>query len=385
MDDPYKTLGADRNASDDELKKLYRKLALKYHPDHQNGKSEVEKKEAEERFKKINEAYEILSDKEKKAQYDQFGTVGGNGGMDHMDPFEFFRKMHGGFGFSSGFGPDPDMFGGFGSAHESDPMAPKDGQSLRIRMSISFKEMIFGTKKSFTLDVDDPCPSCHGTGADGGEFDTCPKCNGTGFVQFSRGMMIMRQTCNCCHGSGKIVRNVCKKCGGTGYVKKGHDIDLNIPKMIRSGTQLHLTGAGSKGINGGRDGDLFVVVNVEESKLFRLDTSKVSGIDLITFVYVDPITASLGGKVDVYTPTGKETIDVKPGTQNGDVVRIFGKGYENYVRKTGDLVVEIRMSALDNLDKCQIEVLERLKETIKEKNDPKKAEYEKLFGEFKSS
>lgn len=269
--DYYEILGLSKNATDQEIKSSYRKLCRKFHPDMQAGKSDAEKKEAEDKFKEIAEAYEVLSNKDKRAQYDQFGfnTSNGFGGQGTDDLAEFFRR-HPGFGshFGGGFGDFGfDPFGG-GNNRGNDPNAPKDGQDVKININIPFEESIYGGIREFDLTLQDPCDHCHGSGSDDGKTENCTHCNGTGMITQRRGMMIMQSTCPHCHGSGVKIKTKCHVCHGTGHVDKPHHIKIEVPMGVDNGTRLRVSGAGQHGTNGGHDGDVYVEIYVEDSDIF---------------------------------------------------------------------------------------------------------------------
>lgn len=370
--DYYSILGVDRNASKDEIKSAYRRAAMKNHPDRQQGKSDAEKKEAEERFKECSEAASVLTDDEKRARYDRFGSdgldqqeFGGNG----FDPFDYFRKMHPGFGmggfdddvFGGGFGFGSFGFGGRkGGRGRPDPNGPVDGRDFQVVAHIDLAMSLYGGTSEFSVEVDNSCDECHGTGAKDGALKPCHVCGGTGMQRFQNGFMINIRTCENCHGTGSEPSEKCPKCNGTG--KSVRKIRVIVPKGIESGTPLSISGEGCKGRNGGRDGNLIVVLDVMGSGLYERH-----GMDLSTVLPVSPITASLGGKVKVVTPWGTETAEVKAGAKNGDRIRIRGHG----VRKDGmegDLVVVLVISSLVNLTDKQREALEKIESTLSEGN-----------------
>jgi len=379
-DNLYDILGVSKTASEKELQKAYRTLSKKYHPDMQSGKTDEQKKEAEEKFKKINEAYATLSDKEKRDYYDRFGTINGNGGGASVDPYEFFRKAHSQFHGFGDFGDFDFGMGGFGNSAKADPNAPKDGDDIQIKIKIKFKDAVFGTKKKFEIEINDPCPDCKGSGAENGELETCPHCKGTGFMQYQKGFMTVRQTCNHCMGSGKTYKNVCKRCGGSGIVRGKHEIDLNVPAGVSDGQRLRLSGAGMCGVNGGRNGDIYVVVLIDGTELFERD-----GNDIYTNVHIDPVTASLGGSVDVFTPYGMASLTIPPGTDSGKMMKMGGKGIKNtFTSFTGDLYVRVSILPLTNMTKEQEELLNKLKNTITDANNSRKQWYNSAVDRFKN-
>jgi len=361
--DLYKILEVDKNASDAEIRKAYLKLSKKYHPDMQSGKTDAEKKEAEEKFKEINEAHEILSNKEKRQYYDNFGSTDGrpNFGGGGIDPREFFRHMHHGF---DDFDDFEFNMGGFQNRHRNNPNDPKNGKDFGFSLNITFEEALFGTNKDFTVSINDPCPDCKGTGSEGGETTECPMCHGTGMYGFRKGMMIMQQTCPTCHGSGHIVQNACKKCNGSGRVSNERKININIPMGINSGTRLRIAGEGEKGLNGGLNGNIYIMINVSDNEIFERD-----GMDISTIVHITPTNAILGGDIDVQTPWGIATLKIPAGVDFGKVFRIKEQGVHTKDSK-GDLYVRIFIDSLKDITPEQKKLIEKLEKTIKEQNIP---------------
>ena len=315
--DYYEVLGVDKNADDDTIKKAYRKLAKKYHPDMNPGD-----KEAEAKFKEASEAYAVLSDKEKKAKYDQFGHAAfdgsaGAGGYDFsgMDFTDMFGDIFG------------DLFGGgFGRSSRANPNAPKRGASLRARVHISFEEAVFGCDKEIELVLKDECKNCHGTGAKPGTSpETCSKCNGKGRVVFSQqslfGMVQNVQTCPDCQGSGKIIRDKCPDCYGTGYISAKKRIKVSIPAGIDDGQSVRIREKGEPGINGGPRGDLLVEVNVSRHPILQRQD-----MDLFSTAPLSFAQAALGGEIKLTTIDGDVLYKVEPGTQTDTRIRLKGKG-----------------------------------------------------------
>lgn len=379
--DYYEVLGVSKNASNDELKRAFRKLSMLYHPDRQAGKSDTEKKEAEDKFKEIAEAYEVLSNKDKRAQYDQFGFNNSNGfgGQGSDDLAEFFRRHS---GFSSNFGGGFGDFGfnPFGSRNNRkvDPNAPKDGQDIKININIPFEESIYGGIREFDINLQDPCDHCHGSGSEDGKKENCHYCNGTGMITQSRGMMIMQSTCPHCRGSGTEIKTKCHICHGSGYVDKPHHIKMEIPMGIDNGTTLRVADVGQHGINGGRNGDVYVDIYVDESDIFMRD-----GMNLIIDEVISPITASIGGKHDTITPWGEVTLSIPPETKTGKMLRIKGNGvkYSNG-NQCGDLIVRIIVGSLYNLNNEQKKILEHLASSLKDDNIQDVKEFKKLKKEY---
>ena len=365
--DYYEVLGVTKPASKDEIKKAYRKLAMKYHPDRNQGN-----KEAEEKFKEICEAYEVLSDDQKRQRYDQFGHAGTNfgpGGFDfgrdfsHGQDFDL-QDIFGAFFGGGGFG---DFFGG-GQRRSHDPNGPQRGNDLRFDLEIDFEEALFGSTRMVDLNINGECPTCHGTGSErGSSRETCKQCGGRGYVVAGGGIFQIRQTCPVCHGDGSIIRNPCKSCRGTGQVKKPCHISLRIPRGVETGSRLRLAGKGESGLRGGPAGDLHVVLHVRESNLFERQDD-----DLICRIFVSPVTAALGGDIEVPTPDGNARLKLPAGTTNGKVLRLRGKGMPRLNGGVGDLHVQIIFEVPDHLSSKQRSLLEEFAKTCSDANIPQK-------------
>jgi molecular chaperone DnaJ len=353
--DYYDVLGLAKGASEDDVKKAYRKLALKHHPDRNPGD-----KKAEEAFKEVAEAYEVLSDKEKRARYDQFGHAGvggatfqgqpgGAGG--YHDPFDIFEQVFGGRGgsiFDELFGAG----GGHGGARR--------GSHLRVDVALSFEEMAKGSRKTIGLRRHETCGTCAGTGAKPGTSRrTCATCGGAGQVrQVAFGFMQVQQTCPTCRGEGSRVESPCGTCRGSGQELKKRDIDVTIPAGIEDGTQMRLSGAGEAGPLGGPPGDLFIVVRVKAHDVFRREES-----DLHVTVPMSFADVSLGADVDVPTLEGRTKMPVKAGTQSGEHLRVRGKGLPNvHDGRRGDLVVTVEVEVPRKLNARQRELLAEYRE-----------------------
>lgn len=312
--DYYEVLGVSKSASKDEIKKAYRKLSKKYHPD-------INKEpDAADKFKEIAEAYEVLSDDQKKAHYDQFG---------HTDPNQGF----GGNADFGGFGGFEDIFntffGGGGGSRRRDPNAPRQGADLQYTMMISFEEAAFGKETDIEIPREETCDTCSGSGAKPGtKPETCKHCQGTGQLNIEQntpfGRIVNRRACNYCNGTGKEIKNKCTTCGGSGKVKKRKKIHVKIPAGIDDGQQLRISGQGEAGINGGPSGDLYIVFHVREHEFFERDGDDVYCEMPITFVQ-----ASLGDDIEVPTLHGKVKLKVPAGTQTGTKFRLKGKGIPN--------------------------------------------------------
>ena len=357
--DYYETRGVKREATPDEIKKAYRKMAMKYHPDHNQGN-----KESEEKFKQVSEAYEVLSDEKKRSIYDQYGFDGmksqfGPGGFDfnrdftHAEDFsDIFSNLFGGGG---GGGIFETLFGGGRGRRSSSPSSAQDGQDLRYDMEIDLEEAIFGASKEISIPITQDCKTCKGSGAaEGTKRETCKQCNGSGTVVSGGGFFMMQQPCPVCRGSGSVVRTPCKSCAGSGRVKERTRILLKIPKGVDTGTRVRVAGRGEGGSRGGRDGDLYVVFHVRKHDIFYRN-----GDDLECEVPVAPDVAALGGEVEVPTVDGFAKLKLASGTPNGKSFRLRGKGCQSVSGNgSGDLVVHIRIEVPARLNTRQKKALE---------------------------
>lgn len=314
--DYYEVLGVSKSASKDEIKKAYRKLSKQYHPD-------INKEpDAADKFKEIKEAYEVLSDEQKKAHYDQFG---------HTDPNQGF----GGFGgqdFGGGFGGFEDIFSTFfggGGGRRRDPNAPRQGADLQYTMTLSFEEAAFGKETEVEIPREENCDTCHGTGAKPGtKVETCSTCGGSGQINVEQntafGKMVNRRACHVCKGTGKHIPHKCSTCSGEGKVKKRKKIQVKVPAGIDDGQQLRVSGQGEPGVNGGPAGDLYVVFHVRDHEFFERDGDDIYCEMPITFAQ-----AALGDEIEVPTLHGKVKLKVPAGTQTGTRFRLKGKGISN--------------------------------------------------------
>ncbi len=372
--DYYEVLGVSKNASEDEIKRAYKKLARKYHPDMNPGD-----KEAEEKFKEVNEANEVLSNPEKKAKYDQFGFAG-------VDPN--YGAGQGGYGGAGGFdfGDLGDIFGsffggGFGGGGRRNPNAPQRGESIRASLSVEFTEAAFGCEKSITIDRSEQCPTCKGKGcAPGTTPEVCTECHGTGTVTQAQrtpfGMMQSQTVCPKCRGKGQIIHQPCPDCRGAGAVRKRRTIQVNIPAGIDNGQTISLRGQGHSGKNGGPAGDLLITVMVRPHEIFRRDGTAVFCEAPITFTQ-----AVLGGTLEIPTIDGKVKYDIPEGTQTGTVFRLRGKGIPVLNgRGRGDQYVTVNIETPRNLNREQKEALKKFSESLGEGNYEK---HKNFFGKKK--
>lgn len=367
--DYYEVLGLQKGASDDEIKKAYRKMAKKYHPDLHPGD-----KEAEEHFKEVNEAYEVLSDSDKKSRYDQFGFAGvdPNFGGGAGGAGAWSGAAGGGFDINDIF--DSFFGGGFsGGSRRSNPNAPRRGSDCEASVTISFEEAAKGCKKTISYNPIETCDDCDGTGAEKGTSPkTCPTCGGTGRINIQQrtpfGVMQSQQTCNNCHGTGKIIEHPCKKCDGHGRIRHKKTIEITIPAGIDDGNVLNVSGKGNAGANKGPSGDLHVEIGVRPHPLFER-----RGND----VYIDmPLTftqAALGCDVEVPTLDGKVSYHVHEGTQPNDKFRLKGKGIQSlHGYGKGDEYVNVTIEVPKNLSKQQKEILKKFDEGCDDKNYQKR-------------
>ena len=369
--DYYEVLGLQKGASADEIKKSYRSLARKYHPD-----LHPDDKDCAEKFKEVNEAYEVLSDPSKKERYDQFGHAG-------VDP-----NYGGGFGGGAGgFNPFGDMgdifdnlfggsFGGFGGSRTSRANAPRRGQDIDIAVTISFMEACFGVKHEVKVNRLEKCTDCGGSGAASGSSpQTCPECNGVGQVKVGQrtpfGVISSQKTCPKCSGKGKIVTNPCTKCNGNGRVRTSKNLSIDIPAGIDNGQMLRVGGQGDAGINGGPNGNVNVNVHVKSHPIFERDEFDIHCEIPITYTQ-----AVMGDELIVPTIDGDVKYSIGEGTQTGTVFRLRGKGVKKLQRSDrGDQYVKVVVEVPKNLDKNQKELLKAFEASLNEKNYEKKTSF----------
>ena len=359
--DYYEVLGVSRSASEDEIKKAYRKLAKKYHPD-------VNKEPgAEEKFKEVNEAYEVLSDSQKRANYDQFGFAGVDGSAGGFGGFSQGFSS-GGFDdlndiFSSFFGGGMGGMGGFTSSRGRNANAPRKGEDKLMRLNISFMDACFGKTETIHLAVDEQCPDCKGSGAASpSDIETCSTCRGSGTViqqqRTAFGVFQTQGQCPDCRGTGKKIRKVCPRCKGKGYERKNTDVEVNIPAGISSGQQLRVQGKGERGYNGGPNGDLYLEIYVQPHEKFERE-----GKNIYLEIPISAVDATLGCSIDVPTIHGDVTMKIPAGTQNGKQFRLKGKGVVD-IRggKEGDQICTVNVRVDDNLSRKEKELYRQLQE-----------------------
>jgi molecular chaperone DnaJ len=344
--DYYEVLGVNRDAGDDEIKKAYRKLAMKYHPDRN-----PDNKEAEEKFKEAKEAYEMLSDPQKKAAYDRYGHAG-------VDPSMGAGPGAQGFdGFSDAFG---DIFGDlFGGGRGGGRSNVYRGADLRYNLEITLEEAARGAEKTIRIPTVEECGTCHGSGAKPGTHPKpCPTCQGHGQVRVQQGFFSIQQTCPKCHGSGKIIPDPCRDCGGAGRTKKQKTLEVKIPAGIDDGMRLRHAGHGEPGLNGGPPGDLYVEIHIRKHAVFERDHD-----DLHCEMPISITTAALGGEIEIPTLEGMARLKIPAETQSGKVFRLRGKGIKNVRSHVhGDLMCHVVVETPVNLTERQRELLREFEE-----------------------
>ena len=367
--DYYEVLGVSKSASADEIKSAYRKLAMKYHPDRNPGDEEAKAK-----FQEASEAYEVLSNDEKRQRYDQFGHQGvnfGPGGFDFGRDFSHFQDIDLGdilnsvFGGGMGGGAFGGMFGG--GRRQANPDGPQRGADMSMELEVDFEEALFGSERTLDLTLPEECDQCHGSGAaKGSKRTTCSTCGGRGAVVRGNGFFQVRQTCPKCGGEGSVIERPCPACHGSGQMRAKRQVTLRIPKGVDTGSRLRLAGKGGGGLRGGEPGDLYVVVRVRDSEIFMRD-----GLDLAVDVPVSPISAAVGGEVDVPTPDGVANLKIPSGTPNGKLFRLRGKGMPSLRGMgTGDLVVRIVFEVPQRLTAKQRGLLDDLARILEPENFP---------------
>ena len=369
--DLYETLGVNKSASKDEIKSAYRKLAKKYHPDnHETGNAE--------KFKEVQEAYDILYDDQKRSAYDQFGFAAfeQGAGQPGSNPFE------GGFGFGGeevNLGDIFSQFFGGGCRSQRANAGPRRGNDAIIRVKVDFMDTILGRDIEIPLTVDESCKACGGSGArSASDIKSCPQCNGMGYVRVQRrslfGMVEQQETCPRCNGRGKIISQPCPNCGGKGYNRVKKNVKVHIIAGINNGQQIRVQGLGERGVNGGPNGDLFVEVNVKPHQYFKRD-----GNDIHLNVPIDFVDAILGTSVDVPTVYGEATLNIPSGTQPGQIFRMRGQGVKDLRSgKPGDQYVHLDIKMPTSLNRDQKELLTKYRDSVK-KDDSLLAKFKKMF------
>lgn len=374
--DYYEVLGVNKDASDDEIKKAYKKMAIKYHPDRNPGD-----KKAEEMFKEAAEAYDVLRDANKRRQYDQFGHEGlggatgfGGAGMNVDDIFSMFGDIFGGRGFGG--------FGGFGGERYSRPMYR--GKDQRLKIELDLIEIVNGTTKKFKLKNDVVCEHCHGSGSEDGQVSTCPTCNGSGYVVRTQqgifGLMQSQSVCPECHGEGKVIKNKCHICHGEG-IKQGETIvEVNFPAGLSEGMVLTLEGKGGAGRRNGVNGDLQIIIKERPHETLVRD-----GNDLVYNLLLSLPQAILGDTMEVPTVDGKAKITIEPGTQPGTILRLKGKGVpevQGYRNNRGDEIINISIYIPETLSKDEKEFFQKMRKS--DNVSPSDSVKKKIFKKFRA-
>ncbi len=374
--DYYEVLGVNKDASDDEIKKAYKKMAIKYHPDRNPGD-----KKAEEMFKEAAEAYDVLRDANKRRQYDQFGHEGlggatgfGGAGMNVDDIFSMFGDIFGGRGFGG--------FGGFGGERYSRPMYR--GKDQRLKIELDLIEIVNGTTKKFKLKNDVVCEHCHGSGSEDGQVSTCPTCNGSGYVVRTQqgifGLMQSQSVCPECHGEGKVIKNKCHICHGEG-IKQGETIvEVNFPAGLSEGMVLTLEGKGGAGRRNGVNGDLQIIIKERPHETLVRD-----GNDLVYNLLLSLPQAILGDTMEVPTVDGKAKITIEPGTQPGTILRLKGKGVpevQGYRNNRGDEIINISIYIPETLSKDEKEFFKKMRKS--DNVSPSESVKKKIFKKFRA-
>lgn len=374
--DYYEVLGVNKDASDDEIKKAYKKMAIKYHPDRNPGD-----KKAEEMFKEAAEAYDVLRDANKRRQYDQFGHEGlggatgfGGAGMNVDDIFSMFGDIFGGRGFGG--------FGGFGGERYSRPMYR--GKDQRLKIELDLLEIVNGTTKKFKLKNDVVCEHCHGSGSEDGQVSTCPTCNGSGYVVRTQqgifGLMQSQSVCPECHGEGKVIKNKCHICHGEG-IKQGETIvEVNFPAGLSEGMVLTLEGKGGAGRRNGVNGDLQIIIKEKPHEILVRD-----GNDLVYNLLLSLPQAILGDTMEVPTVDGKAKITIEPGTQPGTILRLKGKGVpevQGYRNSRGDEIINISIYIPETLSKDEKEFFQKMRKS--DNVSPSESVKKKIFKKFRA-
>lgn len=352
--DYYELLEVSRNANSDEIKKSYRRLAMKYHPDRNPGN-----KEAELKFKEINEAYEVLKDDQKRAAYDRYGHQAFAGGMGGPggNPFGGFEFNFGSGGFSDIFS---EVFSDFmGGGRSRQQTYAQDGADVRYNLEITLEEAFHGVEKELKIPSTETCETCHGHGTKNGEpAPVCPDCRGSGRVRMQKGFFVVEQACPKCRGTGHVVNEPCEKCKGAGVLHQEKTIKVKIPAGIEDNTRMRVAGGGEAGSRGGRSGDLYVFISVKEHPLYQRD-----GANLYTRIPISMCCAALGGKIEIPSLDGEKIeLNIEAGSQNDQVVKVKGQGMAMMrSARRGDLFVKLRVETPVNLNARQKELLEEFR------------------------
>lgn len=357
----YEILEVTRTASAGEIKKAYRKLAMKFHPDRN-----PDDKTAEDKFKEASEAYEILSDAQKRQAYDQFGHAGVDGSAG--------QGGFGGGGFGGGFS---DIFGDiFGGGFGGGQRGPQPGEDLQYELEVSLEDAVSGTTVDIRIPTKDTCDACDGSGAEpGSDVKTCPTCHGQGQVQIQQGFFAVQRTCPTCHGTGKIIKTPCKKCRGEGYTHSHKTLSVKIPAGVDNGDRIRLQGEGEAGEPGAPRGDLYVRIRVKQHKIFERD-----GNTLYCELPISFATAALGGSIDVPTLSGKASLKIPAGTQSGQRFKLTGKGVKSVrTSRVGDMVVQVSIETPVKLSQEQKDLLTAFDESLQGKHHKQHSPKEHSF------
>ena len=375
--DYYEVLGVEKGATAEEIKKAYRKSAMKYHPDRNPGD-----KEAEEKFKEVGEAYEVLSDDQKRARYDQFGFAGVDpnygAGAGGGNPFG------GGFGGFGDFGDLGDIFGSFfGGGRTQSRNAPRQGESVGVRLELTFEEAAFGCEKEVSVNRIENCDSCNGSGSADGAIENCRQCGGSGQVRTTQSFMGMSMqstvACPACSGRGKLIKTPCNTCKGKGKVRRNRKIKVNIPVGVDTGTNVRLRSEGCVGTNGGPKGDLLVEIYIKRHPIFQRERTTVYCEVPITFTQ-----AALGAEIQVPTLDGKVAYEIPEGTQTGKSFTIRGKGVPqlNNASRRGDQIFTVVVETPTRLTKEQKDLLRQLDDSLDGKSSPKRKKFFDIVKDF---